>query len=111
MDVNYIELGGEKRPICFSLSAIEDIQKEFGGLENMGSGLSSNNISAVDKVLGILFDAGRRYCEGVGIDCPAPLKCRPADLMDAQEAAQIVHKIYEAMQKDSSRDVEVASKN
>lgn len=101
----------EKRPVCFSVSAIEEIQKEFGDLNNMGKGLTKQDLGVIDRVLTILLNAGERYCKGMGIDCPPPLKCRPADLLDAHEAADIVHEIFKAIQNDSERSVEVVSKN
>ena len=111
MKLSYVQLGdGEKRPVCFSLSAIEDIQDAFGGLDEMRDGLVSGKIKVINTVLEILLRAGEAYCKGMGIDCPPPLKCRPADLIDATDAS-IVTQIFEAINDDSERSIETQGKN
>ena len=111
MKLSYIKLGdGEKRPVCFSLSAIEDIQDAFGGLDEMREGLTSGSIKPVNTVLEILLRAGEAYCKGMGIDCPPPLKCRPSDLIDATDTS-IITQIIEAMTNDSERSIETQGKN
>lgn len=110
MKLSYVQLGGEKHPVCFSLSAIEAIEEEFGSLDTMRDELSKGSIRAINTVLEIMIKAGRAYCVGMGIDCPPKLKCRPADLIDITDE-EVVKDIFAAMSGDSERTVEVRSKN
>ena len=111
MKLSYIQLGqGEKRPVCFSLSAIEDIEDAFGGLDAMQKALSEGKVKAINKVLEIMLRAGEAYCRGMGIDCPPPLKCRPADLIDVTDNT-VVTQIFEAITGDTERSIETQGKN
>lgn len=110
MKLSYVQLGGEKHPVCFSLSAIEAIEEEFGSLDEMRDGLTKGSVKAINSVLEIMLDAGRAYCNGMGIDCPPRLKCRPADLIDVSDT-DVVKDIFAVMSGDSERSVEVRSKN
>lgn len=111
MKLNYIQLGaGEKQPVCFSLSAIEDIEDEFGSLDKMRDALVKGKVKAINKVLEIMIKAGRSYCLGMGLDCPPPLICRPADLIDVRDAS-IVTEIFSVISDDTDRSVEVKGKN
>lgn len=114
MRVSYIELCGEKHPLCFSLSATEDIIEEFGSVEAMGDIITGNDmlprIRAVDTVLTILLRAGRAYCSAMGMEMPAPLRCRPADVIDIT-SGDAVSAIFDTMKKDGERSVEAVSKN
>lgn len=110
MKLSYVQLGGEKHPVCFSLSAIEAIEDEFGSLDKMRDSLTAGSIRAINSVLEIMLDAGRAYCVGMGLDCPPKLKCRPADLIDISDT-DIVHDLFAVISGDTERSVEVRSKN
>ena len=115
MKVSYIELLGEKHPLCFSLSATEEIVEEFGGTEQMTDAITSGDtvsqLRAVDKVLDILLRAGRRYCEAAGIEMPAKaLRCRPADVMDVTDPSA-VQAIFSTISADSARTITATPKN
>lgn len=110
MKLSYVQLGGEKHPVCFSLSAIEAIEDEFGSLDAMRENLASGSIKAINSVLEIMLDAGRAYCIGMGMDCPPKLKCRPADLIDITDT-DIVSDLFAVISGDTERTVEVRSKN
>lgn len=114
MRISYIELLGEKHPLCFSLSATEEMCKEFGSIEAMTVAMDSDNmgekLSAIDTILTILMKAGRRYCTAIGEDMPQPLKCRPADIISIDDA-KIISGIKQAMLDDTDRTVEVQEKN
>lgn len=111
MKLSYIQLGDEeKRPVCFSLSAIEDIEEAFGGLDAMQKQLVAGKVKAINTVLEIMLRAGEAYCKGMDIPCPPPLKCRPADLIDVRDGS-IVHQIFDAIQGDTERDIETQRKN
>ena len=113
MKVTYIELLGERHPLCFSLAASEALDEAFGGLDRMTQALSSGSLSqtakAVDMVLQILMKAGRVYCGARGDELPPPLPCRPADLLDVRDGST-VGLILTAISGDSEREVEAASK-
>lgn len=108
MKISYIELLGEKHPLCFSLSAVEKLTDEFGSLEEMQKKLSENSIKATVKVLDVLLEAGRKYCEITHTDCPAPLPCSAADVIDLSDP-DAVKTVFSAMSQE--REVEVAEKN
>lgn len=110
MRLKYIELKpGERHPLCFSLAATEAIVDEFGGLEAMTESITSENtlvkIKAVDKVIGILLDAGRKYCAEMGIDMPPKIKCRPADLIDITDPSAVAA-IFSTIENDTNREIE-----
>ena len=114
MKISYIELLGKKYPLCFSLAASEKISDEFGSMEKMTKSLKSNDFGTmaktVDAVLTALMDAGQIYCRMANIECPPPLECRPADLIDLSDPTAI-QAIFEAMAVGNEREVEVVSKN
>jgi len=110
MKLSYVQLEGEKHPVCFSLSAIEAIEDAFGSLDAMRDSLTKGSVKAINTVLEIMLDAGRAYCSGMGMDCPPKLQCRPSDLIDASDT-DIVGDIFAVISGDSERSVEVRSKN
>ena len=110
MKISYVQLGREKRPVCFSLSAIEDIQDTFGSLGKMREELTAGNVKAINSVLEIMLKAGRIYAEANGEDCPPPLKCRPGDLIGTDDI-DIVSEIFAAIGDGTERKVEAKSKN
>ena len=111
MKLSYIQLGeGEKRPVCFSLSAIEDIEDEFGGLDEMKKALLAGKVKAINKVLEIMLRSGEAYCRGMDLPCPPPLKCRPGDLVDVRDQS-VISQIFDAIKSDSERNIETQGKN
>ena len=111
MKLSYIQLGeGEKRPVCFSLSAIEDIEDEFGSLDKMKESLLAGKVKAINKVLDIMLRAGEAYCRGMDIPCPPPLKCKPGDLVDVRDQS-FVTQIFDAIKGDTERNIETQGKN
>lgn len=111
MRLTYIEIKeGEKHPMCFSLLATERIVDEFGGLDEMTRAITQEGdvvgrIRAIDKILEILLDAGRKYCEEMGFELPPKIRCRPGDLIDVTDG-EAINKIFETMQNDTRREVE-----
>lgn len=114
MKVSYIELLGQKHPLCMSLAAAEELTEEFGDLSKMADELDGKNLSkmarAVDRILTILLKAGRIYAGALGEKLPPELPCRPADLIDVRDQAA-VQAIFSAMRADTERTVEVEGKN
>jgi len=114
MKISYIELLGKKYPLCFSLAATEKLNDAFGSMEKMTEAVTGNNVGdmakAIDIILTVLMEAGRKYCKVTGQECPEPLECRPADLIDLTDPSA-VSAIYSAMAVGKEREVEVSSKN
>ena len=114
MKVNYITLGGVDYPMCFSLTASEELSDAFGGLDNISKALGDKDIGnlarAVNTILIILIKAGRTYVEMTGGKTPPELKCKPADLIDVRDPSA-VESIFAAISADNSREVEVQLKN
>lgn len=113
MKIGYIELAGEKHPLCFSLSATEEICEKFGSLDGMGKALEEDDfktrIGNIDSILTILMKGGRRYCEVMGQELPLPLPCRPADVLGVFDKDAIAA-IRETISRDSARTVEAKPK-
>ena len=107
MKLSFINLGDgiPAQPVCFSLGAIEALEDEFGSLDAMRQSLVDGKVKSINKVVEIMIAAGRAYCKGTGRDCPEPLPCRPADLIDISDSS-IVSELFAAMTNDSSRTVE-----
>lgn len=115
MRISYIELAGERHPLCFSLTAIEEISSEWGDMDGMSKAISdtenlARKLNAINKLLEILIAAGRRYGETVGMELPPKLKCRPGDLIDITDS-DTLGKIFAVVKNDAERDVEAVSKN
>lgn len=113
MRTGYIELAGEKHPLCFSLSAIEDVCEEFGSVESMRDALTSAdvgaNLHAIDSVLTILLKAGRNYARAMGQNLPPELPCRPADVIDPSDTG-VIQAIFDTITDGSKHDVDVKVK-
>lgn len=113
MKVGYIELAGEKHPLCFSLSATEEICEQFGDLSGMAKALDSEElvprIHAIDSVLTILMKAGRNYCDVMGQELPPPLPCRLADVLGVFDKDAIAA-IRETIDSGKARTVEAQPK-
>lgn len=111
MKIGYIELGKEKHPMCFSISASEEICERFGSLDGMAKALddkdTATRLSAIDSVLSIMMDAGRKACEIIGEEIPSPPAFRPADVIDVRDALDA---IYGTISRDSARTVEAKPK-
>lgn len=114
MKRTYINLLGEKHPLCFSLSATEELCDVFGDLDAMKeclfNGTTGEKLKATIKVLDILLRAGRRYCETVGEPLPPAIKGSVADLIDGTDA-EAVSAIFSAITGDADREVEAQPKN
>lgn len=113
MKLTYIELKGEKHPLCYNLYAIEELCDVFGDLDAMTAAMNSAKqnvqIKAISSVLRALMDGGRAYCTETGIDMPKEIK-NPSALIDIT-SPESVAAIFSAINSDSKTEIEVASKN
>ena len=113
MNINYIELRGEKHPLCYNLYAIERICDEFGDIEAMSRMVSSDKqtdqIRAVSKLLKILMEGGREYCREMGMELPKEVK-NPSALIDIA-SPETIKAVFGAINGNSARTVEATSKN
>lgn len=114
MRLSYIELLGEKHPMCFSLAASEELSEAFGGIENMQKAVGAKDIGtvakAVDTILTALLKAGRIYTAAIGDPLPKELPCRPADLIDVTDKDAITA-MFSAISDGAAREVEAKPKN
>lgn len=114
MKVVYINLLGQKHPLCFSLAASEKLDEQFGGLGKMQDELSSGQVSrvakAADCILQVLLQAGRIYMSACGEPLPDPIPCRPADLIDVTDK-EAMSAIWSAMKNDTAQEVQTEPKN
>ena len=114
MRVSYIELLGEKHPMCFSLTAAAEMEEKLGGLEGLADRVQSGSLAqqanAVSQALEILLKAGRIYASASGMELPDPLPCAPADLIDVTDG-KAVRAIFSAVSADTEREVVTVPKN
>lgn len=113
MKVHYIELLGEKHPLCFSLAASEAIGERFGSMKAMYEALGSKNLQelagAVDGALSILMHEGRIYASALGKELPQPLPASPAHFI-ALGDTEPTKKILDVIRDNSARTIEAAPK-
>lgn len=114
MRVSYIELLGQKHPMCFSLTASAELDAAFGGLESLSDRIQSGSLAqqaeAINRAVEILMKAGRVYAAAMGMDVPDPLPCAPADVIDVTDGAA-VRAIFSTIAGDTEREVETEGKN
>lgn len=114
MRVTYLELLGQKHPMCFSVTASLELDQAFGGLENMAGRFQEGGLAqraeAINTALKVLLKAGRVYASAAGLDVPPPLPCEPVDLIDGTDG-NAVKNIFSAISGSAEREVEIESKN
>ncbi len=115
MRVTYIELLGERHPLCFSLTAAEAMRGKFGSIGKTNEALTSSDpiesVGAIDYVLQAMLKAGRTYLSAKGEELPPPVPCLPSEVLHAREKVNALSAIYAAIVNDSEREVEVELKN
>lgn len=114
MKISYIELLGQKHPMCFSLTAATEMDEAFGRLDSMTDRIREGSLvqqaEAINKAVEILLKAGRIYASACGMELPEPLPCAPADLIDVTDGAA-VRAIFSTISGDTEREVKAVSKN
>lgn len=114
MRVIKIKLDGVEYPMCMSLTAVERIEEEFGGLEEMMEAVSysdatgmSGLIRSMETALGIFLDAGRIYVQQNGETVPPLPDCRIADLLGVDDLGGVFGDLLGGVVSSSSeREVE-----
>ena len=111
MRISYITLLGQKHPLCYSLSAYEQIGEVFGGTDAAQERIFAGDIKAICSLLRILMAAGRRYCAAVGEELPPEIKCDVADVIDVSDPESVIS-IFAAISAGEQREVDtVETKN
>lgn len=109
MKVSYITLLDRDYPLCFSLSASEELADAFGSLDKMTKDLTGKDMGkmckAINVTLNALMKAGRIYSEALGREVPEPLPCQPCDVIDMTDP-ESVKAIFAAINGDTKRSVE-----
>ncbi len=110
MKIKSIELLGAQHPLCFSMTASQNLTERFGSLGAMAEQLISDDIptrvDAINDALTELMKAGRIYAKARGEELPPELPCRVADALPASFTSPVAL-ILSVMQGDSKREVEV----
>ena len=110
MELQYIELLGEKQPMCFSMTAAQNLTRKFGSIEEMGEQLMNDDVSirrdAINDALTELICAGRTYARAKGDPLPPELPCAVADVIDPETVPYVI-KILSVLKRDSAREVEI----
>lgn len=114
--VEYIELLGKKYPMCFTPAVAEELEEEFGSLNNIGEGLANDGkqMKALNTMVETLMEAGQNYAKIIGLECPEPLPCRAADVIDMTDpdtVAELIQLVSRTISAGSSRQVEAKVKN
>lgn len=113
MKLVYITLRGEQHPLCYNLTAVEEICEEFGSLDGMTEAINSGEqgvqVLALGKVLRCLLDGGRAYCKEMEMDLPRPVR-NPSALIDIT-SPETVKAIFASVNAGKEAEVEAYSKN
>lgn len=110
MNIKTIELLGEQHPLCFSMTAAQNLTERFGSIQAMGEQLMSDDVSirreAINDALTELLRAGRVYAKAKGDALPREITCKLADIMPPDTAAPVAL-IISVLTADTKREVEV----
>lgn len=112
MKVNYLTLGGQQHPVCFSLGAGEELVEKFGVdlhelPDKLFGGTTAEQLRAMDVMLTVLLKYGRQYAQYAGESVPEPLPCRPIDLIGIDEIGGMKSTIFGLIGKDAETSVEL----
>lgn len=111
-----VQIGGEKRILCYSLRVVNAIEDAFGGEAEMRAKLSSGKTSqAIDVTTWLMAQmmlAGKQYADKNGIPCPEPLTQDDLlDNCDVNDMLEMQTQIQNALAVGSKQDVEAEGKN
>ena len=108
---------GADRVLCYSLRVTKGVAERFGGSGGMREQLTADDpaktMDAAIWLLTALLQAGKRYADNNGIQCPpAPSEDDMLDNYDINDLMEIQKAINDAMAAGSQQDVEAeAPKN
>lgn len=106
MKVSYVELLGQKHPLCFSIGAYEEIGEIYGTMDNMQAEIAADDMvraaKATEQVLQLLLKAGRSRAKTCGEELPEPISYRIGDLIDIRDGRNL---IIGCMKADTERKV------
>ena len=106
---------GADRVLCYSLRVMRGVSERFGngGVREKLSG--DNPVETMDAaiwLLSALMDAGKRYADNNGIDCPpAPSEDELLDNYDMNDLLEIQNVISETMAASTEQDIKAELKN
>ncbi len=116
--IEYVDLLGKQYPLCFTISAQEQVNKEFGGLSQMFDAIKKDSDAAAPvmiTLLHILMIGGAARTKALAWmsdetpDLPKlPSKDDLKDLMTIGEIAAIKEHIFRTIRRSMERTVEVA---
>lgn len=108
MKLHYIKLLGEQHPLCFSMTAAQNLTEKFGSMEEMGDQLMGDDVgmrrTAINDALMELLRAGRAYARAKGDALPKELPCAVSDVIGPETLPQVAL-ILSVMKGDSAREV------
>ena len=107
-----ININGEERLLCFSMRAIMAVNDRYGGVEQIGSALSgddvTHNLQEAIWLISTMLEAGARYAALNGMDNPPTLSCEELyDLCGTDDLAGLREKIMETIVRGRDVHVEV----
>lgn len=116
--MQYVDILGKQYPLCFTISAQEQVNKEFGGLSKMFDAIKGDADaapSAVTDLLHILMVGGAArvkalaWMEGETPDLPKlPPREVLKELVTMGDVAALKENVFFAIRRSMERTVEVA---
>lgn len=107
MRTDTIEIQGKTYLLCLPLQGIDNLEKRYGGMENLGKAMKNDDICDTIIILAEMINCGSKYAKMKKIENPEPLSEEElAYGVDFSDFALLIAKKREAYAKSSGREVE-----
>lgn len=107
MRTTTIELQGKEYLLCLSLRGISNLEKRYGGLENVTKIMAKPNVGDAIILLAEMMNCGAKYAKLNGIENPEPLSQEELEYgLDMADFVPMMAKIGETVRLSMEREVE-----
>lgn len=107
MRTTTIELQGKEYLLCLSLQGISNLEKRYGGLENVTKIMAKPNIGDAIILLAEMMNCGAKYANKNDIENPEPLSEEMLGYgLDMADFVPMMAKIGETVRLSMEREVE-----
>ena len=94
--------------LCLSLKGIANLEKRYGGLENVTKIMSKPNVGNTIILLAEMMNCGAKYAKKNGIENPEPLSEEMlGDGLDIEDFALLLDKVGETVQLSMEHEVDI----
>lgn len=108
MRTTTIELQGKEYLLCLSLQGIANLEKRYGGLENVPKVMSKPNISDTIILLAEMMNCGAKYAKKNGIENPEPLSQEELGYgLDIEDFALMLDKVGETVRLSTEHEIDI----